>query len=125
MNTSAIQINLRQIELCSLFQLASCVQESDGVEQLPHQIIKTMMIQESTTYKCNDYIFTRQKELEKVKLLRTIEPLDPEEEFLVDDNCRQKMCEWSYRIVDHFKGSRELVCIAQNFVDRFLDQYRW
>jgi hypothetical protein len=33
------------------------------------------------------------------------------------------MCEWSYRIVDHIGGNRELVAISQNYLNRFLGKY--
>jgi hypothetical protein len=42
----------------------------------------------------------------------------------VDESCREKMCEWSYRICDHFHTSREIVAIAFNYLDRFNDVTR-
>ncbi len=45
--------------------------------------------------------------------------------FMANDTSRQEMCEWSCRIVDYFGGNRELVAIAQNYLDRFLGKYRW
>jgi hypothetical protein len=83
--------------------------------------IPSMMQKETSVYKCNDYIMSSKLEKQCMPQISS----DPDQEFIVDDLCRQKMCEWSYRIVDHFSGSRELVAIAQNYVDRFLDQYRW
>ena len=86
--------------------------------------IRAMMNKESSVYKCNDYVESHK--LEKVTMSRNeIESTDQSQEFIVDDACRQKMCQWSYRIVDHFGGSRDLVAISQNYVDRFLDHYRW
>jgi len=82
------------------------------------QTIQTMMRKETTVYKCNDHVLSYN--LEKLSIPRA----DAFQDFMVDDSCRQKMCEWCYRIVDHFNGSRELVAIAQNYLDRFLDQYR-
>jgi Cyclin, N-terminal domain len=41
--------------------------------------------------------------------------------FDVDASCREKMCEWSYKICDHFHTSREIVTIAFNYLDRFND----
>jgi Cyclin, N-terminal domain/Cyclin, C-terminal domain len=38
----------------------------------------------------------------------------------VDEVCRDKMCEWSYQIVDFCKFSRESVDIAMNYLDRLL-----
>ena len=93
-----------------------------------HHQIETMMQKESSVYKCNDYVLShdtrRTKKLEKSNILSSYKPVQ-DQDFIVDDICRQKMCEWSYRIVDHFNGDRKLVAIAQNFVDRFLDQYKW
>jgi len=34
--------------------------------------------------------------------------------------CREKICEWSYRVVDHFGMDREVVLTAWNLIDRFL-----
>lgn len=33
---------------------------------------------------------------------------------------RRKICEWSYKVVDHFKFDREVVSVAMNYFDRFL-----
>jgi hypothetical protein len=39
---------------------------------------------------------------------------------LVDEFCREQICEWCYRVVDYFDISREVVAIAVSFLDRFL-----
>jgi hypothetical protein len=39
----------------------------------------------------------------------------------VDTACREQMALWSYRIIDHFDGDREIVAIAFNYLDRFLN----
>jgi hypothetical protein len=41
-------------------------------------------------------------------------------ENAIDEICRDKMCEWSYQIVDFCKFHRESVDIAMNYLDRFL-----
>ncbi|KAL7577748.1 hypothetical protein ACA910_010510 [Epithemia clementina (nom. ined.)] len=33
---------------------------------------------------------------------------------------REKICEWSYQVIDHFDFSREVVAIAMNYLDRYL-----
>ena len=76
--------------------------------------IKAMM-QKEIEYQCKDYISSH----------KLSSSSNSAEGFVLDEQCRQKMCEWSYRIVDHCEGSRELVAIAQNYVDRFLEQHRW
>ena len=75
--------------------------------------IKAMMRRE-TIYQCSDYIASHK-----------LSSSDCAEDFVVDELCRQKMCEWSYRIVDFINGDRELVTIAQSYIDRFLEQHRW
>ena len=86
--------------------------------------IETMILKASTVYKCNDYI--KSYRLKKASILYQSKAADSsQKDFNVDGYCRQKMCEWSYRIVDHLNGRRQLVQISQNFVDRFLDQYQW
>uniref|UniRef100_A0A7S4WBA6 Cyclin N-terminal domain-containing protein n=1 Tax=Ditylum brightwellii TaxID=49249 RepID=A0A7S4WBA6_9STRA len=36
------------------------------------------------------------------------------------DEWRRKICEWSYKVVDHFKYDREVVSVSMNYFDRFL-----
>lgn len=33
---------------------------------------------------------------------------------------REKICEWSYQVIDHFEFSREVVNISMHFLDRYL-----
>ena len=50
-----------------------------------------------------------------------------EEDYLTDATYRLRMSSWSYRIVDYFGASREIVSIAFNYLDRFIDSgvYCW
>mmetsp|Transcript_5695 Transcript_5695/g.7004 ORF Transcript_5695/g.7004 Transcript_5695/m.7004 type:complete len:334 (+) Transcript_5695:68-1069(+) len=112
---SMLQLTLRQLQYELPSVSASC-ERCHVVRQ-----IGAMMKKEASVYKCNDYVLSHK--LEKITMSR-IKTSDPSQDFIVDDICRQKMCEWSYRIVDHFGGSRELVAISQNYVDRFLDRFR-
>ncbi|GKZ01450.1 G1/S-specific cyclin-E1 [Mayamaea pseudoterrestris] len=47
---------------------------------------------------------------------------DEETEDDVDASCRFKMCEWAYRVCDHFDASRETVAVAFSMLDRFIDK---
>jgi Cyclin, N-terminal domain/Cyclin, C-terminal domain len=38
----------------------------------------------------------------------------------IDEVCRNKMCEWSYQIVDFCQFRRESVDVAMNYLDRYL-----
>jgi Cyclin, N-terminal domain/Cyclin, C-terminal domain len=45
-----------------------------------------------------------------------------QEAAVVDATCREKMCEWSYRVCDHFHTPREIVAFSMSFLDRFVDR---
>ena len=49
------------------------------------------------------------------------------EDYLTDATYRLRMSSWSYKIVDYFGASREIVSIAFNYLDRFIDSgvYSW
>jgi len=80
-----------------------------------------MLQQESTIYRCGDY-------------LRNPPPVIPQETMLINSSLssssssqssvneiwREKICEWSYQVVDHYDFSREVVGISLSFLDRFL-----
>lgn len=38
----------------------------------------------------------------------------------INDIWREKICEWSYQVIDHFDFSREVVSISIHYLDRFL-----
>lgn len=38
----------------------------------------------------------------------------------INDVWREKICEWSYQVVDHFDFSREVVSISMHYLDRYL-----
>ena len=35
---------------------------------------------------------------------------------------RERICEWSFQVIDHFDFSREVVSIAMNYLDRYLSE---
>lgn len=83
--------------------------------------VKAMMEQdESPTYKCRDYLLRRKMEQSEAK----VSGADSQPVYLseVDTLCREKMCEWAYRVVDHFQASREIVAIAFRYLDLFVDR---
>ncbi len=116
---SMYQLTMRQLESDSLPRTSASSERCHVIRQ-----IQAMIKKEDSVYKCNDYVLSHRPGKFTMSRTKTTSA-DTPEDFIVDDVCRQKMCEWSYRIVDHFSGSRELVAISQNYVDRFLDKYRW
>lgn len=69
--------------------------------------ISLMRQQEETTYSVREYL----SESSKVRKLAS-KP--------VDEDCRVKMCEWCYQVVDFCKFRRETVGIGMSYLDRYL-----
>lgn len=79
---------------------------------IPDGIISTieaMCRQEDTGYTCSDYLHQ----------YNNIVP-GPRKPIMVDRECRSKMVQWCYQIVDFCKFNKETVAISINFLDRFL-----
>ena len=84
-------------------------------DAMPHQLdrdetadmIAIMRIQEETTYLIGDYL------ADSVKIRKAA--AKP-----VDEDCRVKMCEWCYQVVDFCKFRRETVGIGMSYLDRYL-----
>jgi hypothetical protein len=66
-----------------------------------------MLHQEETQYEVTDYL----KENEELRK-KAAKP--------VDEDCRVKMCEWCYQVVDFCKFRRETVGIGMSYLDRYL-----
>lgn len=84
--------------------------------------IGIMLRQETSTYACEDYLLRRK--LENPMKRCALDPSEddcPELVNEVDTLCREKMVEWSYRILDHFHASRDIVAIAFSYLDKFVD----
>jgi len=77
--------------------------------------VKVMLSQASVVYKCRDYLARRMEESDEDECPSLV-PDDT-----IDAVCREKMCEWSYRVGDHFHTGREVVAISFSYLDRFLD----
>lgn len=73
--------------------------------------IQAMRIQEARAYRCSDYLADRQMSHKRPQSCHA-SPVDAE--------CRFKMAEWCYQVVDFCKFNRETVAIAMNYLDRYL-----
>uniref|UniRef100_A0A7S4EJ60 Cyclin-like domain-containing protein n=1 Tax=Pseudo-nitzschia australis TaxID=44445 RepID=A0A7S4EJ60_9STRA len=69
--------------------------------------ISIMLIQEENEYGCFDYLAANEAVRKKVS-----KP--------VDEDCRVKMCEWCYQVVDFCKFRRETVGIGMSYLDRYM-----
>lgn len=85
--------------------------------------INVMRTQENTNYKVYDYV--QRRSCEDTSSHTTSHMFDGTVRIDTVDKsiqCREKMVEWSFHIVDHFNLSREIVEIAFSYLDRFLDR---
>ena len=71
-----------------------------------------VMLQQEQSYIAADYL--HQEMPQALSINR------PQSLSLVDLDCRTKMSEWCYQVVDFCKFNRETVSIAMNFLDRYL-----
>lgn len=69
--------------------------------------IAIMLIQEENEYSCFDYLAANEAIRRKAA-----KP--------VDEDCRVKMCEWCYQVVDFCKFRRETVGIGMSYLDRYM-----
>jgi lipoyl(octanoyl) transferase len=88
--------------------------------------LQVMLKQESMAYKTIDYL---SEEYQTAPLSEGeeysscgLDSLGPSSQssYDINETWREKICEWSYQVVDHFDFSREVVMIAMNFLDRYL-----
>jgi hypothetical protein len=75
-------------------------------DEIPDRIA-IMLQQEENEYQCIDYLVANEAMRKKAA-----KP--------VDEDCRVKMCEWCYQVVDFCKFRRETVGIGMSYLDRYL-----
>jgi hypothetical protein len=93
----------------------SCPPTRSETETPDHaQVVQVMMQQDSGIYLCRDYLGRR--------IPNDTSPEACPQDDIVDAVCREKMCEWSYRVCDHFHTGREVVAISFSYLDRFIDK---
>jgi Cyclin, N-terminal domain len=89
-----------------------------------------MFQQEERFYKTVDYLAPEfQRQLASVCDMNLIVPTNSpktSDSFSsnsssgINDIWREKICEWSYQVIDHFDFSREVVSVSIHYLDRFL-----
>lgn len=91
--------------------------------------VKVMFEQEQNCYKTVDYLAPDfQTKLASIVGLRSASggstddatSLSSSSSTGINDVWREKICEWSYQVIDHFDFSREVVSISIHYLDRFL-----
>lgn len=84
--------------------------------------LHVMISQEREDYRCQDYLARRK--MDDLSIDSPLMPLDGPTVYNdeLDAICREKMCEWTFRVCDHFHANREIVAISLSFLDRFVDK---
>jgi hypothetical protein len=72
-----------------------------------------VMRKQEASYHCDDYLSSHQGGVERPQAGATFSPP-------VDAECRFKIAEWCYHVVDVCKFSRETVAIAMSYLDRYI-----
>lgn len=98
---------------------------SDVMIDLPDRFA-VMRRQESTIYRNEDYLsqerqmHQEQHESRGRKSSTASSDDSASSNSSVNEVWREKICEWSYQVVDHFDFNREIVSISLSYLDRFL-----
>jgi len=92
-----------------------------------YDCLTTMKLQEChKDYLCSDYLYQRPERSDNKKMRRENSSncvSSANSDFSaerIEMVYRQKICEWMYRVVDHFQVSRDLVSISISYLDRYL-----
>lgn len=93
---------------------------SEGCDHVDR--VRAMMGLSESVYSCSDYIGQRAVKESNPCHNQLAIPEYPVNHDKVDTVCREKMCEWSYRVSDHFKMSREIVAVSFSYLDRFVEK---
>mmetsp|Transcript_6615 Transcript_6615/g.14080 ORF Transcript_6615/g.14080 Transcript_6615/m.14080 type:complete len:351 (-) Transcript_6615:169-1221(-) len=121
MTTSSSLLGLRMSNFVCSFPPAGFSEGCDSADR-----VKIMLDQCESTYLCSDYIRRRStKENTACHIVAAQQESQPEhaiDQEKLDTVCREKMCEWSYRVCDHFQTGREIVAVSLAYLDRFVDK---
>jgi Cyclin, N-terminal domain len=88
--------------------------------------IDAMLHQEESSYKTKDYLdpdfqtrlnFVTDNDCPGISSISVASSSSPSG---INEVWREKICEWSYQVIDHFDFSREVVSISIHLLDRYL-----
>jgi len=80
-----------------------------------------MLQQESTNYHCRDYLRDPPPVVSRDSMtISSSLSSTSSSQSSVNEIWREKICEWSYQVVDHYDFNREVVSISLSYLDRFL-----
>ena len=87
--------------------------------------LEVMLRQESSAYETKDYLsIDHQKrlamEIHADSCCLASDVCSQSSAGDINETWREKICQWSYQVIDHFDFSREVVMVAMNILDRYL-----
>ena len=90
--------------------------------------IDTLVKQECGIYRTEDYLAPSFQAKLAPPRLSSLFAAEPEISAIssstttsgINEVWREKICEWSYQVIDHFDFSREVVAISVHYLDRYL-----
>lgn len=97
------------------------------------EIFNVLRTQEENTYKCANYLTPEFKlnQAEQFVNKPSSDIFPPDASVCssmtsstsvgVNEVWREKICEWSYQVIDHFDFNREIVSVSLNYLDRYLN----
>ena len=90
--------------------------------ELTKDRIEVMKKQEENTYFCHGHSFqTRCRPYKSISSLKGNDRTSPVGIDELEEDLRQSLCVWCYRVVDFLKIDREVVTMAFSMLDRFLE----
>lgn len=90
---------------------------STGAEEISSSL-SIMLLQERRAYTCGDYIYG--KITNRIPLTQYESVCVRKSQKMVNESCREQICEWCYRVIEFFHFDREVVYIAMSYLDRLL-----
>jgi hypothetical protein len=93
--------------------------------------LKAMQKQEKDCYRCKDYLKFPSSAYPVEKIFEFPSSAYPVEKIfdsiqgtkgkkIVDEQCREKIVDWMYKVVDYFNINRQVCFYALNYLDRFM-----
>lgn len=94
--------------------------------------LNSLLKQDEEKYQCKDYLDpdfqkgllegSNPENLDQLVLVASSNSTSTSSQSscAINESWREKICEWSYSVADHFDFSREVVSISMSFLDRYL-----
>jgi len=90
----------------------------------------TLSRQEEGGYQCQDYLLVdyqpalghKTPQVIPLPLAEYSSSTIPSKSVTINEVWREKICEWTFQVIDHFDFNREIASISLNYLDRYLSK---